>query len=79
MIVLVHIMSSHLCNKREVTLTKFEKFYPPQNKSPPSTPCLLELCTSFFQKIPSSTFIPTSTFIDFATFAPPPRLLQPPR
>ena len=40
---------------------------------PPSTPCLLELCTSFFQKIPPSTFS------DLATFALPPRLFQPPR
>ena len=43
---------------------------------PPSTPRLLELCTSFFQKIPPSTFISTSTFSDLATFAPPPRLLK---
>ena len=45
---------------------------------PTSIPRLLELCTSFFQKIPPSMFIPTSTFIDLATFAPPPRLFQPP-
>ena len=72
------------------TLTDFEKFHPPQNKKPPSTfidfldfppstPCLLELCAIFFQKIPPSTFIPTSTFSDLATFAPSPRLFQPPR
>ena len=30
---------------------------------PSSTPPLLELCTSIFQKIPPSMFIPTSTFI----------------
>ena len=37
-----------------------------------STPRLLDLCscTSFFPKIPPSTFIPTSTFSDLATFAP---------
>ena len=46
---------------------------------PPSTPRLLHLFTSFFQKKTPSTFIPTSTFIDFQTFAPPPRLFQPPR
>ena len=46
---------------------------------PPSTPRLLHLCTSFFQKIPTTTFIPTSRFSDFATFATPPRLFQPPR
>jgi hypothetical protein len=72
---------SHLSNKRELTLTDFEKFHPPQKKStlhvywflrffPPSTPRLLELCTSFLQKIPPSTFS------DLATFAPPPRLLE---
>ena len=72
------------------TLTNFEKFPPPQKKSPlhvywflrffpPSTPRLLELCISFFHKIPPSTFIPTSTFSDLANFAPPPRLFQPPR
>jgi hypothetical protein len=27
-------MYSHLSNKREVTLTDFEKFHPPQKKSP---------------------------------------------
>ena len=56
----------------------FEKFHLPQ-KIPPSIPGLLELCTSFFQKIPPSTIIPTSTFSDLATFAPPSRLFQPPR
>ena len=71
------------------TLPDFEKFQPPQKKStlhvywflrffPPSTPRLLELCISFFHKIPPSTFIPTSTFGDLANFAPPPRLFQPP-
>ena len=65
---------SHLSNKCEVTLTDFEKFHPPQKKStlhvywflrffPPSTPRLLPLCTSFFQKISPSTFIPTSSAI----------------
>ena len=28
---------SHLSNKRDVTLTDFEKFHPPQNKNPPYT------------------------------------------
>ena len=71
----------------ESTLTDFEKFHPPQKKSilhvywflrffPPSTPRLLELCISFFHKIPPSTFIPTSTFSGLANFAPPPRLFQ---
>ena len=71
------------------TLTNFEKFNPPQKKIhpprllipyifPPSTPRLLELCISFFHKIPPSTFIPTSTFSDLANFAPPPHLFQPP-
>ena len=59
------------------------KIHPPRLLNawifPPSTPRLLELCTSFFQKMPPSTFIPTSTFSDLATFAPPPRLFQPPR
>ena len=70
--------------RKKPTLTDFEKFHPPQKKStlhvywflrffPPSTPRLLELCTSFFQKIPPSTFS------DLATFAPPTRLFQPPR
>ena len=65
-------------------------FHPPQKKStlrvywflrffPPSTSHLLELCISFFHKIPPSTFIPTSTFTDLAYFAPPPRLFQPSR
>ena len=65
-------MYSHLSNKRDVTLTDFEKFHPTQIKNPPytfidflvfppSTPRLLDLCTSFFQKIH------------------PPRLFQPPR
>ena len=55
------------------TLTDFEKFHPPQKKStlhvywflrffPPSTPRLLELCISFFHKIPPSMFFPTSKF-----------------
>ena len=66
------------------TLTVFEKFHPPQKKIhsplllilrffPPSTPHLLELCISFFHKIPPSTFS------DLANYAPPPRLFQPPR
>jgi hypothetical protein len=38
------------------------------NFVPPSTSHLLQLCTSFFQKMPLSLFIPTSTFIDIATF-----------
>ena len=52
---------SHLSNKREVTLTDFETLHPPQKINPPSTfidfldfppstPRLLDLCTSFFQK-----------------------------
>ena len=60
---IVWTVYSHLSNKREVKLTDFEKLHPPQKKStlhvywflrcfPPSTPRLLELCTSFFQKIP---------------------------
>ena len=82
---------SHLFNKRGAhaipilknsTLHK-TKIHPPRLLNsqifPPSTPRLLELCTSFFQKIPPSTFIPTSTFRDSATFEPPPRLFQPPR
>ena len=78
-----------LCCKAKFHFTDFEKFHPPLKKStlhvywflrffPPSTPRLLDLSTSFFQKIPPSTFIPTSTFIDFANFAPPPLLFQPP-
>ena len=31
------IKYSHLSNKRDVTLTDFEKFHPPQNKNPPYT------------------------------------------
>ena len=46
---------------------------------PPSTSRLLQLWSSFFQKIPPTTFIPTSTFIVFATFAPLAHLFQPPR
>ena len=68
----------------EPTLTDFEQFHPPQKKStlhvywflrffPPSTPRLLELCISFFHKIPPSTFS------HWLNFAPPPRLFQPPR
>ena len=53
---------SHLSNKREVTLTDFEKkIHPPRTFPPstiidfldffpPSTPHLLHLCTSFFSK-----------------------------
>ena len=62
---------------------RLEKFHPTHllisSIFPASTPRLLDLCTSFFQKIPPSTFIPASTFSDLATFAPPPRLFQPPR
>ena len=62
---------SHLSNKRGVTLTDFEKkIHPPRllifRFFPPSTPRLLQLFTSFFQKIPPSTFI---DFLDF--FHPP--------
>ena len=63
----------------EPTLTDFEKFHSPQNKNPPSTPRLLDLCTSFFQKIPPSTFVPNSIFSYLATFPPAQRLFQPPR
>ena len=78
---------SLLSNKREVRLIDLEKKIHPPSTFLPSTfinfldffhpPLLLQLCTSFFQKIPPSTFIPTSMFIDFATFAPPPHLFQP--
>ena len=74
------IVYSHLSNKREVTLTNFEKFHPPQ-KNPPSTfidfldffhppllHYLLQLYTSFFQKNPTLMFILTSTFIPTSTF-----------
>ena len=46
-------MYSHLSNKRDVTLTDFEKFHPTQNKNPPYTfidfldlfhPPLLDYC-----------------------------------
>ena len=81
---------SHLSYKLEVTLIDFEKKNPPSTHIynihvywflrffPSSTPRLLHLCISFFQKIASSTFFPTSTFIDIATFASPPPLFQPP-
>ena len=56
----------------EPTLTDFEKFHPPQKKSP--------LHVYWFHKyIPTSMFIPASTFSDLAIFASPPRLFQPPR
>ena len=86
-IILIFLIS----NKREVTLTDFEKKIHPPRTFPPSTfidfldffhPPLHIYCilyNSFFQKIPPSTFIPTSMFIDFATFAAPSRLFQPPR
>ena len=76
-----------LINEARLLILK-KKIHPPR-KFPASTfddfldffqpPLHVYLCTSFFQKIPPSTFIPTSTFIDLATFAPPPRLFQPPR
>ena len=48
--------------KVESTLTDFEKFHPPQKKSP--------LHVYWFYKcIPTSTFIPASMFSDFAIFA----------
>ena len=64
---------SHLSNKRGAHTYRFWKIPPSTKKStlhvywflrffPPSTPHLLELCISFFHKIPPSTFIPTSTF-----------------
>ena len=31
------ISYSHLSNKRDVMVTDFEKFHPPQNKNPPSS------------------------------------------
>jgi hypothetical protein len=82
---------SHLSNKREVTLIDLKNQIQPPRTFPPSMfiefldffhPLLLRLlhlCTSFFQKIPPTTFILTSSFIDFATFVPPSRLFQPPR
>ena len=60
---------SHLSNKREVRLTDCEKKKPPStfidflDFFPPSTPRLLQLYPSFFQKIPPSTIIPTSSAI----------------
>ena len=60
---------SHLSNKREVTLTDFEKKYPPSTfidfldlfHPPLLVYCIYVLV--FFQKIPPSTFILTSTAI----------------
>ena len=80
---------SDLSNKREVTLTDFEKFHPPQNcffLNYTKSKSLAVKATCFTQYLSylntkgedSSCNIPTSTFIDFATFAPPPRLFQPP-
>ena len=72
-------MYSHLSNKRGAHAYRFWKI-PPSTKTlhiywilrffhpPQSTPRFLELCTSFFQKIPPSTFIPTSTFNPTSTF-----------
>ena len=88
--VFIKLIYSHLFDNCRAHAYQFEKFHPPQKKStlqvywflrsfPPSTPHLLELCISFFLKIPPSTFIPTSTFSNLAYFAPPPRLFQPPR
>ena len=71
------------CRNCEVTLTDFEKKNPPSTHIstlhvywflrffPPSTPRLLQLCTSFFQEIRHSTFILTSSFINPENFAPP--------
>ena len=69
-------MYSHLSNKHGVTLIDFEKISKLHvdwfaSFFPPYTPGLLQLCTSFFQKIPPAMFV------DFPTFAPPPRLFQP--
>ena len=80
---------SHLSNKRDVTLTDFEKFHPTQIKNPPYTfidfldfstlhSTFIRFMYQFFPKNPASTFIPASTFSDLATFAPPSRLFQPP-
>ena len=33
----VKLLYTHLSNRREVTLTEFEKFHPPQKKIPPSS------------------------------------------
>ena len=81
---------SLIFDKREVTLTDFEKKTPSRNIStlhlyyflrstPPSTTRLLHLCVSFFHNTLPSTFIATSTYIDLGTFVPPLRFLQPPR
>ena len=61
------ILKNSTIHKKKSTLHVywFLRFFPP------STPHFLELCTSFFQKIPPSTFIRTSTFSDLATFVPP--------
>jgi hypothetical protein len=83
---------SHLSNKREVTLTDFEKFHPPQNcffvKNYRKNNCLnysLAVEATCFTKHLSylnskgeaySCNIPTSMFFDFATFAPPPTLAR---
>ena len=47
---------SHLSNKREVTLTDFEKFHPPQKRIPP--PHLLISMQNFpiFLKVPDDDF-----------------------
>ena len=62
-------VTSHLPILKNSTLHVYylEFFHPPLHVY-----CIY-VCTSFFQKIPPSTFS------DFATFAPPPRLFQPPR
>ena len=77
---------SHLSNKFGAQAYRFWKI-PPSTKNihgywffrfyPTSTPHLLELCISFFHKIPPSTFIPSSSFNDFTTFAHHPRLFHP--
>jgi hypothetical protein len=73
LISLINVKSCLLILKKKSTLLAHFHVYLFVRFISLSTPCLLHLCTSsFFQKIPPSTFIPTSTFIDFANFAPPP-------
>ena len=69
----LYYINSHLSNKREVTLTDFEKFPPPQKKIHP--PHLL--ISQIFFNLHSSFIRVMYQF--FSKKSHPPRLFQPPR
>ena len=67
-----YYLYSHLSNKREVTLTDFEKFHPPQ-KNPPST--FIDFLDFFHPPL----HVYCIYVLVFSKKSHPPRLFQPPR